>query len=62
MMIYKQSRFYVYQMTNWKTFDRAYNVAQLQKERGFKGVIAATRKTTPGTSIGSIDISNWSFS
>jgi hypothetical protein len=52
MMIYKKSRFYVYQMTNWKSFDRAYNVAQLQKERGFKGVIAATRKTTPGTSFG----------
>ncbi|KAI9285881.1 Quinolinate phosphoribosyl transferase [Umbelopsis sp. AD052] len=27
---------------------KAHKVAQLQKERGFKGVIAATRKTTPG--------------
>ncbi|KAG2183252.1 hypothetical protein INT43_006256 [Umbelopsis isabellina] len=27
---------------------KAYQVAQLQKEKGFKGVIAATRKTTPG--------------
>lgn len=32
----------------WLIATRAHKVAQLQKERGFKGVIAATRKTTPG--------------
>jgi nicotinate-nucleotide pyrophosphorylase (carboxylating) len=31
------------------TFIRARKVSELQKEKGFKGVIAATRKTTPGT-------------
>lgn len=30
---------------------RARHVSELQKAKGFKGVIAATRKTTPGTSI-----------
>lgn len=29
-------------------FNRARKVSDLQKEKGFKGVIAATRKTTPG--------------
>jgi nicotinate-nucleotide pyrophosphorylase (carboxylating) len=30
---------------------RARLVSDLQKEKGFKGVIAATRKTTPGKKI-----------